>query len=487
MATDADEGASNDMQLNPAGAELLDNIKSAAPGSVILDSEERYRTDPRQRRNGQEGLVVAPKSVAQVAAIASLCNQHRVALVPFGGGTGLVGGQLAYDLPRPCILSLERLNRIREVNPSATLVTVEAGCTLQQVQAVATDKARVFPLSLASKGSCQIGGNLATNAGGSNVIRYGNMRHLCLGIEAVFADGGVWNGLSGLCKDNRGFDLRDLLIGSEGTLAIMTAACLKLVSVPSDRVVFLASLAHPEAGLRLLEKARLRFDSILSAFELISRVGIDFLMETDADFHAPFDPLPDWMVLVDIGSECDMELSERVTDMLEEAVSESVIGDAIFASSGAQIESLWSLRDSIPAANRRIGAVASHDISLPLDALVDFMTDCEAALAAIGEFRVNCFGHLGDGNLHYNVFPPRGVNAVELAGLQEQVRHCVYETVRSFGGSTSAEHGTGRVLAEELQQFSDSAYMGAMAAIKAALDPHGILNPGAVLTHPFGS
>lgn len=457
-------------------------MSMAVPDSVRNDQYRCYHEDPRQRFRGQPGFVVVPRCVEDVALILKLCHDHEVPVIPFGGGTGLVGGQLVIsDLPRPVILSTERLNRIRAIDKVASFLTVEAGCTLHDAHLAASQHDLLFPLLLASKGSCQIGGNLATNAGGVNVVRYGNMRDLCLGVEAVFADGSVWHGLTGLRKDNRGYDLRNLLIGSEGSLAIITAACLKVFPIPVERAVFLAAVDHPKAGLDLFQIMRREFGLMLSSFELISRVGIDFLSETQMGFRNPYDPMPDWLVLGDLGSECAVELDEKVISFLNDANEKGVINDALFAQSQAQIDHLWDMRELIPEANRRVGAIASHDISLPIDMIPKFIQDCGHLMASIGDFRINCFGHLGDGNLHYNVFPPAGQMAKDFADVKSMVSETVHRLVRDFGGSTMAEHGVGRIKAAELKSFETPAYMEAITSIKRALDPKGILNPGAVI------
>ena len=474
------------MELKPADAEFMAALSTIAPRAKIKTDGHKYREDPRNQRHGQDGVVVAPSNTEEVSAILGLCNCLRVPVVPYGGGTGLVGGQLPSGLPRPLILSLERMNRIREVKSASSVITAEAGCSLQTVQSEAGKSGQLFPLELASKGTCQVGGNLATNAGGSNVVRYGNMRSLCLGIEAVFADGGVWHGLTGLIKDNRGLDLRNLLIGSEGTLAVITAACLKLFPLPVNRSVILASIEDPSTGLKLFELTRRRFGQMLSAFELISRVGIDFLRETGMNFKVPYNPMPDWMVLIDLGSESDIGIEDLALTMLEEAQRDSLISDALLAASDSQIAEFWNIRESIPTANRRIGAIGSHDISLPIDTIPEFITVCGRRVAAIGDLRVNCFGHIGDGNLHYNVFPPYGGDVKNYRHYADEVRLVIHQLVREFGGSTTAEHGTGRLMAAELSKFGDKAFMKAVAAIKSALDPNGILNPGAVIERSKG-
>ena len=401
--------------------------------------------------------------------------------MPFGGGTGLVGGHLPTELPRPVILSLERMNRIRRLNASRSVITVEAGCILQSVHEAAEQHGRIFPLSLAAKGSCQIGGNLATNAGGANVIRYGNMRDLCLGIEAVLADGRIWNGLSELRKDNQGYDLRNLLIGSEGTLGVITAANLRLFPEHAERVAALAQIRNPADALELLRLVQQRFGHLLTAFELMSRTGFEFIAETMPDISLPFSDPPDWAALIEIGSECAFGLHDHVIETLGAAQEKSLIADALVADSGGRIRRFWELRERIPEANRLIGSVTSHDISVPIESVPAFISEAGREVAAVGNFRVNCFGHMGDGNLHFNVFPPAGRSGEQFSESRQTIREAVHASVRRFGGSTSAEHGTGRVKAAELRQFGDPAYVDALRSIKSALDPVNIMNPGAVL------
>ena len=469
------------MQLRPADREFAEALGSALPAAALRRHSARYSQDPRNRGRGQEGLVAAPSTVDEAAAIVRLCRQRAVPVVPFGGGTGLVGGQLPNELPRPVILSLERMNRIRRLNASRSVITVEAGCVLQNVHAAADRNGRIFPLSLAAKGSCQIGGNLATNAGGANVIRYGNMRDLCLGIEAVLADGRVWNGLSELRKDNQGYDLRNLLIGSEGTLGVITAANLRLFPQHAERVAALAHVRDPAAALKLLGLVQDRFGHLVTAFELMSRTGFEFIAETMPDFAMPFSDPPGWAALIEIGSECAFGLSDHVIELLGAAQETSLITDALFADSDGRIQKFWELRERIPEANRRIGTVTSHDISVPIEAIPEFIVEASREVAAVGRFRINCFGHMGDGNLHFNVFPPAGADGEPLSESRQSIRCAVHATARRFGGSTSAEHGTGRVKAAELRQFGDAVYVDALRSVKAALDPMNIMNPGAVL------
>jgi FAD/FMN-containing dehydrogenase len=383
--------------------------------------------------------------------------------------------------PAPLILSLERMSALRGAYPAENVLVVEAGMILADVQAEAAKIGRLFPLSLASEGSCRIGGNLAANAGGTAVLRYGNARNLCLGIEAVLPDGSVFNGLKRLRKDNAGYDLRHLLIGSEGTLGIITAASLRLFPIPAASVVALLAVPSPAAALDLLGLAQGRLGGMVSSFELIHRMGFDFLAETMPDLRAPLDPVPEWQVLVELGLPAALEPEATMAALYAEGAEAGLVSDGVIATSEAQAASLWHLREMIPQANRRIGAVSSHDISLPLSEIPGFIAEAPAALRPLGAFRVNCFGHLGDGNLHWNVFPAQGASRRDHEAIRDRVKEVVHDLVHARGGSVAAEHGVGRLKVADLERYGDPGKLAAMRAIKAALDPAGIMNPGAVL------
>ncbi|NJM82901.1 MAG: FAD-binding oxidoreductase [Tabrizicola sp.] len=427
------------------------------------------------------GALALPRTTAEVAAILGACNEARVGVVPWGGGTGLVGGQIMTDGPAPLLLSLEQMTAVRGVYPGEDALVVEAGMILADVQAEAARIGRLFPLSLASEGSCRIGGNLAANAGGVNVLRYGNARDLCLGLEAVLPDGTIWNGLTRLRKDNAGYDLRHLLIGSEGTLGVITAASLKLFPRPAARVVALLVVPGPDAALGLLSLAAARLPGMITAFELIHRMGFDFLAEVGPEIRLPIDPVPDWVVLVELGLPPGLDPEAVMAALYDEGARAAVVSDGVIAASEAQAAALWHIRESIPEANRRIGSVSSHDISLPLGAVPEFIRRGAADLARLGDWRINCFGHLGDGNLHYNVFPVKGRSRADHEHQREAVKRCVHDLVNQMGGSVAAEHGVGRLKTSDLQRYGDPGKLLAMRAIKAALDPRGIMNPGAVL------
>ncbi|WBU60689.1 FAD-binding oxidoreductase [Paracoccus albus] len=467
----------SETKLNPADEALAASL----PQGVLREIEPRHLEEPRGRYHGQAGLLAAPRNVDEVSAVVSACAEARVGIVPLGGGTGLVGGQLMPKGPAPLLLSMERMHAIRNVWPEENVMVSEAGVTLQAARDAAEDKGRLFPLSLASQGTAQIGGLLATNAGGVNALRYGTARALCLGIEAVLPDGSIMRDLKRLRKDNTGYDLRDLLIGAEGSLGIITAASLRLVPPPAANGVALMVVPDPAAALSLLALAGRQLGDCVTAFELISGQGPRFQIETMPDLRQPFETPPEWMVLIEIGLPGGLETDAALETLFEAAVEDGLAEDGLIAQSGQQAADFWRLREEIPEANRLIGAISSHDISLPLSEVPRFIEDGRAMLAQIGDMRINCFGHLGDGNLHYNVFPAAGRKRGEYDEQRQQIQEAVHEMVVGRGGSFSAEHGIGRLKVSDLERWGDPARLAAMRAIKQALDPLGIMNPGAVL------
>lgn len=468
--------------LNPVTDILRDELRAVLPEAAFRELSDAYLREPRGRYVGQGGLLVAPDCVEDVAAVVRVCAQAGVGIVPYGGGTGLVGGQVMERGPEPVILSLERMVAIRDVWPSENVLVAEAGAILASVQAAAEGVGRVFPLSLASEGSARIGGNLSTNAGGVNVLRYGNARDLCLGLEAVLPDGSVWHGLSRLKKDNTGYDLRHLLIGAEGTLGIITAASLKLFPKPVGEGTALLVVRDPRAALDLLALAGEMLGEQVSAFELINRMGLDFLAEVGPNIRVPFAEVPEWMVLVDVGCVAGVEPCGALEQLFVAAHERGLVFDGVIAQSGAQREAFWAIRENIPEANKRIGSISSHDISVPVGRIAEFIQRGGVALAKLGEFRINCFGHMGDGNLHYNVFPLKGGARADYDDQRSDVRTVVHDLVAEMDGSFSAEHGVGRMKVGDLERYGDPAKLAAMRAIKAALDPKGIMNPGAVIS-----
>ena len=466
--------------LNAATPEFEDLLRGLLDAAAFRPDSAPYFNEPRGRWQGH-GLVVAPADTAAVAAVVTACAQARVAIVPYSGGTGLVGGQVMPDGPAPVVLSLERLNKIRAVYPSENVLVCEAGVILAHVQQAAEDAGRLFPLSLASEGSALIGGLLATNAGGVNVLRYGNARDLVLGVEAVLADGTVINTLSPLRKNNMGYDLRHLLIGSEGTLGVITAASLRLFPKPARQVAAMMVVPSPEAALTLFKMAQARAGDALSAFELISQQGLLFLDAMGPETRQPFDARPDWICLIDLGMGAGGDPEAALEALFADAFEAGLVSDGVIAQSDGQRAEFWALRENIPEANRRIGAISSHDISVPVALVPRFIAEAPARIGAVGEFRLNCFGHMGDGNLHYNVFPMPGKSSADHDNQRSAIKRAVHDLVDELGGSVSAEHGVGRLKVDDLERYGDPGKLVAMRAIKAALDPKGILNPGAVL------
>jgi len=466
--------------LNPVTTSFEAKLRASLPDAAFVADQDRFLTEPRGRWIGQ-GLVVAPGSTEEVAALVAACAKADVGIIPYSGGTGLVGGQLTERGPAPVVLSLERLNTIRAIHPSENVIICDAGVILAEVHKAAEAHDRMFPLSLASEGSARIGGVLATNAGGVNVLRYGNARAQCLGLEVVRPDGTIWHGLSRLHKDNTGYDLRNLMIGSEGTLGIITAAALKLVPQPSGIGVAMMTVKSPEAALSLLNLARGRMGDAISAFELIHRQGFDFLAEVGPEVIAPFSTVPEWSVLIEVGLPAGLSPDVALEELFAAALDQQLTDDGAIAKSLVQRQAFWKIRESIPEANRRIGSISSHDISVPLGLVPEFIAKGRPVLDHIGDFRINCFGHLGDGNLHYNVFPQQGRTRADHHADRAAVKQAVHDLADSLGGSVSAEHGVGRLKVADLERYADPAKLDMMRAIKSALDPKGIMNPGAVL------
>jgi FAD/FMN-containing dehydrogenase len=461
--------------------DITARLSAILPAPALREAAPSYLEEPRGRWHGKAAAVVAPGSRDEVAAVLRLCNETGTPVIPYGGGTGLVGGQVAEEGTPPVILSLERMRAIRDMDPQAGTMTVEAGAILSDIHAAAEAEGWIFPLTLASQGSARLGGLLATNAGGVNVIRYGNARDLVLGIEAVLADGTVIDTLSPLRKNNTGYDLRHLLIGSEGTLGVITAASLRLFPKPARTGAAMMVVPSPEAALGLLRLAQTEAGAALSAFELIGREGLLFLDAVGPETRQPFDPRPDWICLIDLGMGPGGDPEAALEALFAEAFETGLVSDGVIAQSEAQRAEFWALRENIPAANRRIGAISSHDISVPVARIPRFIAEAPSRIGAVGEFRLNCFGHMGDGNLHYNVFPMPGKTREDHENQVAAITRAVHDLVHELGGSVSAEHGVGRLKVDDLERYGDPGKLRAMRAIKAALDPKGILNPGAVL------
>jgi FAD/FMN-containing dehydrogenase len=472
----------------------LDALRTVVGEQYVLTGADAapYLTDWRERYTGQALAVVRPASTDEVAAVVRLCAGARVPIVPQGGNTGLCGGATPDDSGSAVVLSLQRLNRIRGIDVDNDTMEVEAGCVLQAVQEAARDAGRLFPLSLAAEGSCTIGGNLATNAGGTQVLRYGTMRELTLGLEVVTAQGEIWHGLRGLRKDNTGYDLRDLFVGSEGTLGIITAATLKLYPQPVARCTALLALASIEDAIGMLGRARHGFDASLTGFELMAGDCLADVVRHFPQQRLPFEgdaaALP-WYALLEVSdSESEAHARERFETVLGEAIESGCVKDAVIAGSMAQSKALWHLRESIPLAEKESGKSIKHDISIPVSRMAAFVEDTNRALQqAFPGIRNVIFGHLGDGNLHYNVARGPDWSEAGLLARQDAVYELVHDSVHAVGGSISAEHGVGQLKRDALLRYKDPVELALMHSIKRALDPQGIMNPGKVLAMGAGN
>jgi len=439
--------------------------------------------DHRGLYHGNAAAVILPRSVAQVATTLAFCNEHRIGVVPQGGNTSYCGGATPDSSGRQIILSLARLNRVRHVDPLNYSLTAEAGCVLAAVQRAAADAERFFPLSLGSEGSCQIGGNLATNAGGTSVLRYGMMRELVLGLEVVLPDGRVLDALTGLRKDNTGYDVKSLFLGAEGTLGIITAATLKLFPAVRSIATAFVAVAGVEAAVELLSRLRSHSGDRVSSFELIPRLAVDLTVQ---HVRPAVDPLPgrhDWYVLCELTSpRADEALDAVLEDALADAHSAGLVQDAAIAQSGREADSFWFVRENIPRAQRLDGASLKHDISVPVAALPQFVRQAEGWLRShMQEGRLIAYGHVGDGNLHFNLNQDPLVSAEAFLARADEVKRVIHDLVRDFGGSFSAEHGIGQLKVAELERYASPVELDLMRAIKHAFDPNGIMNPGKVL------
>jgi FAD/FMN-containing dehydrogenase len=465
---------------------FLENCRAAIGANYVITEPADmapYLTDWRQRFTGKALAIVKPGSTEEVAAIARLCHVSGVPIVPQGGNTGLVLRSVPDESGTAIVLSLTRLNRIRALDTVNNTITVEAGCILENIQTAATDAARLFPLSLAAEGSCTIGGNLSTNAGGTAVLRYGNTRELCLGLEVVTPHGEIWSGLRGLRKDNTGYDLRDLYIGAEGTLGIITAAVLKLFPQPKAELTALAALPSADHALQLLTLAQTHCGASLTGFELMSNFCLQLVTKHYPQMRLPFqEPHPQYVLLELSDSESEEHATHMLENLIEAALEQEIIVDAVLAASIAQSKAIWNLREHIPLAQAEEGKNIKHDISIPIACIGEFIHTTDALLqTAFPGCRMVTFGHLGDGNLHYNVSPPENSSDVAFIEQQEAINHVVHDSVNQFSGSISAEHGLGALKREEVLRYKSEVEMNLMRTIKRALDPLNLMNPGKVV------
>jgi FAD/FMN-containing dehydrogenase len=466
---------------------MIESLRVAFSGTLLTEPDDvaPFLTDWRKSWCGTAIAVAMPDSVVDVAQLVRWCAAHEVRIVPQGGNTSQSGGSVPEGDGRNLVLSLTRLNRIRAIDLSNNTITVDAGCILETVQRAASDVGRLFPLSLGAEGSCTIGGNLATNAGGTAVLRYGNARDLCLGIEVVTADGKIWNGLKGLRKDNSGYDLRNLFIGSEGTLGVITGAVLKLFPKPAGRVVAFVAVKTCDDALSLLTHLKGKLDTSLTAFELMSDICLALALDHVPNAKAPLGFTSPWYLLI----ECtDMQSDENARAALEAslaaALDAGLIQDATIAGSLSQSRALWQLRETISEAQGAVGKAIKHDIAIPISSIAAFVRDALTAVeTAYPAYRPVIFGHLGDGNLHFNFSSAEGADQVDFVAQQPVLNRIVHDLVRAYDGTISAEHGLGVLRRDEADSHRDPTERHLMTAIKSALDPHGMMNPGKLL--PF--
>ena len=468
--------------ISPDLIKAFASIVGEAHALTRAEDQAGYLREWRDRYVGSTPVVLRPGSTEEVAQILRLASEHAVGIVPQGGNTGLVGGQIPSTDGSELVLSLGRLNRIRDVDADGGVLIAEAGVTLTAVQTAAANVQRLFPLSLASEGSAMVGGVLSTNAGGTAVLAYGNARNLCLGLEAVFADGRIWHGLKRLKKDNTGYDLRDLLIGSEGTLGIITAASLKLFPAPADRQTAIVALNSPDAALQLFRFIEDEAGPSLTAFELWSQRAAEFAVSYMPGTRNPFTASHPWAALVEISHSSARHSPDVLETILSAASERGLISDAVIAASLDQAQDFWRLRESFSEAQKGAGGSIKHDISVPISSIPRFLKEADAAVERLCPgARSVPFGHFGDGNLHYNVSQPIGMDKAGFLALWTPMQKAVHDLVAKFDGSISAEHGIGQMKRETLIEYKSPVEIDVMRAIKAALDPKGILNPGKVL------
>ncbi|MDP3618459.1 MAG: FAD-binding oxidoreductase [Ramlibacter sp.] len=465
---------------------LVNELRAALGDANVLTEGDlsAWELDWRKRSHGKALAIARPASANEVALVVKACANAGVSIVPQGGNTGLVVGSTPDESGTQVVLSLQRMNRVRELDGDNLTITIEAGCILQSVQEACAEQGFLFPLSLAAEGSCTIGGNLSTNAGGTQVVRYGNARDLCLGLEVVTASGEIWDGLSGLRKDNTGYDLRDLFIGSEGTLGIITAATMKLHPLPASQLTAWAAVPTLDDAVALLGMAHRTLGAGLTGFEVMGQFALSLVAKHFTQMRVPLYEQSPYCVLIEISDhESELHARTQFERLLETAIEEGKVTDAVVAENLAQALQLWHIRESIPLAQAEAGLNIKHDISIAVSRIPEFCRVTDALLQReLPGIRLVNFGHLGDGNLHYNVQAPTGQDmAAFLDENEDRVNTLVFDSVRAFGGSISAEHGVGSLKRDKLEHHKSPVAMGMMRAIKKALDPADTMNPGRVL------
>ena len=473
----------------PPDLKTLGELKAAVGSGSWLDSPDDvapFVADFRRLYRGATPLVLLPRNVDEVAEILRICNREEVAVVPHGGNTSYCGGATPDEAGAQIVLSMRRLNRVRRVDAVDYSMVIEAGCTLAEAQEAARKADRLFPLSLGSEGTAQIGGNLSTNAGGTAVLRYGMMRDLVLGLEVVLADGRVLAGLKSLRKDNTGYDVKSLFVGAEGTLGVITAACLKLFPLPADTATALVGIASPRQALDLLASLRTAAGDQVTSFELMPRLAVELTVRHVPGVADPLQQNTPWYLLIELSSPNPrQDLLTLLTATLEDAAARGTITDALLATSIAQAQAMWKLRESVPEAQRLHGASLKHDVSVPVSAIPTLIEEGSALVHRLApEGDVVCYGHAGDGNLHFNVSQKPGADIKSFVARGPMLELAMFDLVESLGGSISAEHGIGRLKAAEFARRADPVELAIMHELKRALDPKGILNPGKVLCVP---
>jgi FAD/FMN-containing dehydrogenase len=470
-------------KVAPVRQDLLDRIRAVVGDKGCLtDAGDMapYLNSWRDSRRGRSPMVVRPASTREVAAVVTLCHEARTPIVPQAGNTGLTGGSTPSMSGDEIVLSVGRMNRVREIDVPNDTMTVEAGCVLAHLQQKAQEVDRLFPLSLGAKGTCQIGGNLSTNAGGTNALKYGSARNLVLGLEVVLPDGQIWNGLRGLRKDNAGYDLKQIFIGAEGTLGIITQAVLKLFPRPKDQQTALAAVRDPQAAVELLSRARMASGEAVTSFEIMQRFGIDLVIR-----HLPQTPDPlanryEWYVLMELsGADSSGALRTMLESILADAMEAGLVFDATIAASEAQARAMWKMREDHAEALKELGLSVSHDVSVPISRIAEFISRANAALIkSYPDIKLLGFGHIGDGNIHYSPGWEKAPDIARKAKERDAINRIVHDIVVDLGGSISAEHGLGLLRREEAKHYKSPVEMHLMRTLKRALDPHNLMNPG---------